>query len=455
MILLFLMSDLAFMLDPTKKKPYIKWYTSLCGSTLCPASSEDTSKRSPPLPHQIDVSDSTPRVPSRRLGRGFCPGLVGVSGVAHAPWRLLHSTTRSRPFLLFLALLVFFSFFLLTATGPRRARFHSLVEETNQVRNVYFCPFHSIVSNYLYYTVRTYCQIVDNLKQNFEDEDEEDKDPLSDVDEKYLEELGLLQSSDPFLWPDSPWRRAGNASEPVVLSAVHGGRVGEAVHFLRNSQLLQPELKVLLYDLGLSAHETKLLETYCNDSTSCILRKFDGSVYPGHVRNAKTGAFRPVLIQSTLRDAGCVLWMDLEQRFADEAGAGAAALAPYLERARSNGVLTWAMDDNVPTSSRTHPKMFSKLGVRSDGAELENYNFQHMVDLRALLVYNTGEVRDRLMSPWVRCALSEDCLEPLGAQSSGCRFDKKPQYRYSGCHGYEVSALNVVLGQMFNFEETK
>ncbi len=194
---------------------------------------------------------------------------------------------------------------------------------------------------------------------------------------------------------------------------------------------------------------------FCNTIYSffhSLLRKFEASGYPGHVRNTKTGAFRPILIQRTLRDAGSVLWMDIGERFT---AAGKEAIEPYLERARQSGVLTWAMDDQIPTSSRTHPKMFAKLGVHSDGSDLENYNFQHMVSLRTLLAYNTQQVRDDLMSPWVRCALSEDCLEPLGAQSSGCRFDKKPQYRYSGCHGYEVAALNVILGQMFRFDETR
>lgn len=39
-----------------------------------------------------------------------------------------------------------------------------------------------------------------------------------------------------------------------------------------------------------------------------------------------------------------------------------------------------------------------------------------------------------------------------GAQSGGCRFDKKPYYRYSGCHSYDVSALNIVLGLHFKFD---
>ena len=41
-----------------------------------------------------------------------------------------------------------------------------------------------------------------------------------------------------------------------------------------------------------------------------------------------------------------------------------------------------------------------------------------------------------------------------GAQSAGCRFNKKPQYRYSGCHAYDTAALNIVLGLYFNFDDT-
>lgn len=50
------------------------------------------------------------------------------------------------------------------------------------------------------------------------------------------------------------------------------------------------------------------------------------------------------------------------------------------------------------------------------------------------------------MLPWVKCILHAYCISPPGAQSSGCRFDKKPLFRYSGCHAYDSAALNVVLG---------
>lgn len=42
-----------------------------------------------------------------------------------------------------------------------------------------------------------------------------------------------------------------------------------------------------------------------------------------------------------------------------------------------------------------------------------------------------------------------------GAQSDGCRFNKKPLFRYSGCHAYDVSAFNIVLGLTWNYDQTK
>lgn len=269
-----------------------------------------------------------------------------------------------------------------------------------------------------------------NLKKNFEPE----KSILS-VSDDYLEPLGLLASQEPNV--------SLKACEPVIVSAVTNGREGEAVNFVRNTQYILPNLTVILYDLGLTRNERDLLSHYCN-SSMCLIRDFEFGKFPGHVSNLKIHAFRPLIIQETLKDAGCVLWLSIDQRLTQS------DLGPYLQKARESGVLAWPHPDKqIPTSSRTHPKMFSRLGIK----DLEEFNFQHMVDLKALLLYNLEETHVKLMGPWVRCALIDDCIEPLGAQSTGCRFDKKPQYRYSGCHAYDVSALNIILGQMFGFNE--
>ncbi len=334
-----------------------------CPPLLSPRSSSATSSSAAaedaPAPGGVGTGAKILGIGGRRSGRGaggngagVVGAIIGGSGRGGSPLcccccpprslSTLAAMLRNRLFVLFLLLLVFFSsLFLLTSNGPQRARFHSLVAETHH-------------------------QIVDNLKRNFEEEEPE-KEPLEEVDDKYLAELGLatsgavvvaaaassggekpavtVKAAPPQFWPDSPWRKIGNASEPVILSAVQNGHAGEAVHFVRNAQLLLPNLTVILYDLGMGGHEVKLVEKYCNTS-SCLLKTFEASKFPGHVRNSKYSAFRPVLIQHTLKDAGCVLWMDVDQRFTTE------DLSPFLAEAQKSGVLTWPLEDKVRDETR-------------------------------------------------------------------------------------------------------
>lgn len=135
-------------------------------------------------------------------------------------------------------------------------------------------------------------------------------------------------------------------------------------------------------------------------------------------------------------DLSLVLWgQESALRFKE---AVAAAAGP--------SVYSWTLEQ--PTSALTHPGMFPFFQT-----EKEDFFFHRMVDPSCIMLFNSMRVHERLMLPWIRCALLSDCISPIGAQSSGCRFDKKPLYRYSGCHFYDMSALNVVLGLMFDFDD--
>ena len=57
------------------------------------------------------------------------------------------------------------------------------------------------------------------------------------------------------------------------------------------------------------------------------------------------------------------------------------------------------------------------------------------------------------MLPWVKCALLEECINPPGAQNSGCH-PRRPYFLYNGCHRYDMSSLNILLGQAFGMETT-
>jgi len=37
---------------------------------------------------------------------------------------------------------------------------------------------------------------------------------------------------------------------------------------------------------------------------------------------------------------------------------------------------------------------------------------------------------------------------------NGCDLTRRPRYRYSGCHRYDSSAFNVILGQMFYYDDS-
>lgn len=82
----------------------------------------------------------------------------------------------------------------------------------------------------------------------------------------------------------------------------------------------------------------------------------------------------------------------------------------------------------------------------------ENYYFHRAIKTSHLIIYNTDFVQTQIMLPWVKCALVEECISPTGSQNSGYCNQYKPRYLYTGCHHYEQSALNVILGKAFSFE---
>lgn len=169
--------------------------------------------------------------------------------------------------------------------------------------------------------------------------------------------------------------------------------------------------------------------------------EFDLSIYPSHVRDESIYAFRPLIIQHALSVAGGVVFAERWRRWA---GSAAELSAAWAQAARA-GVVAWAR--RAAVTSLTHPRMFSYLRARRD-----DFLFVPAVDVSRLML-SAGAAP--LLRAWVRCALTEDCIMPLGAQLAGCRFDKKPQYRYSGCHAQDASALSILLGLRFGLDEAR
>ncbi|KAG8281216.1 hypothetical protein J6590_063416 [Homalodisca vitripennis] len=199
-------------------------------------------------------------------------------------------------------------------------------------------------------------------------------------------------------------------------------------------------------EANLSKIEESQILTYCNTSR-CAVVDFYLSDFPSHVSDHKIHAFRPIIIQDALNHAGAVLFMENNLRLTT------GNIQPLVDKAKGSadqagsGIICWATRQAV--TLLTHPAMFHYFHTTDEG-----FKFLPMVEASRLLIFNTPEVHTDIMLPWIQCSLTHDCILPIGAQSNGCRFDKKPQYRYSGCHSHDSSALNIVLGLKFEFDDT-
>ena len=290
---------------------------------------------------------------------------------------------------------------------------------------------------------------------------EELSSPSLVADPTHLSSLGLEGPGLPVLYPEGPWLAQGRATDPCLVTGVEPGQGELGLGLVKSAHHFLPATSLLVFDLGLAKYDRDRLEKHCN-STTCSLHTFDFAPWPSHLRALHLRAYRPLIIQTVLRDVGSVVWLDPDHRLTTS------NLSQWLEAARIEGVVVWQQGEATATTALTHPRMFEFF----PGVKYEEYAFQHMASASVVVLVYTQATHSKLMLPWLRCALTESCINPIGAQDSGCRsensvlfacfhltifarFDKKPQYRYSGCHRYDVSALNLVLGSMFHFSEDR
>ncbi|XP_050314901.1 uncharacterized protein LOC126749241 [Anthonomus grandis grandis] len=280
--------------------------------------------------------------------------------------------------------------------------------------------------------------------QNFKDNLRDAESKTLVTDQKLLDVLGFSEE-DPRLYPKDVWK---NTSMPVIVTYVLEGQESQAVGLVSNVPRVLHNNTILVYNLGLSDGGLKTLQNYCN-SSRCQVITVDLYDFPSHVQDEVLHAYRPIVIQDALSRTGAILFMECSYRILPNV-THKMIMDLFENRALPQGFLTFPLKTKNPVTSLTHKKMFEYF--RTDA---ENFQFLQMVSADVLFIINIKEIHQEIMLPWVQCALTQDCIFPIGAQSAGCKFDKKPSYRYSGCHYYDASALNIVLGLKYRFISNK
>ncbi|XP_020717084.1 uncharacterized protein LOC101460763 isoform X2 [Ceratitis capitata] len=235
----------------------------------------------------------------------------------------------------------------------------------------------------------------------------------------------------------------GTKSNFSIVTYVLDGQAPLAILLAQNVAAKFPEDHLLIYDLGLSEDESRGLTAYCNIS-KCSVINYDLSVFPSHCLDHRMHAYRPIVIKDALTRSKSILFTENYIRFRG----GNHELQKLRSKALVSGVLSWSTATAV--STRTHPKMFDYFQTDAD-----DFIFLRMIDLDVTLFLDSPFVENNIMLPWLKCVLTLECIDPIGAQWNGCKYNKKPQYRYSGCHAYDVSAFNIVLGLTWHLDASK
>ncbi|XP_062594312.1 uncharacterized protein LOC134255794 isoform X1 [Saccostrea cucullata] len=230
-------------------------------------------------------------------------------------------------------------------------------------------------------------------------------------------------------------------NKPVIAIPALPKSLDKVIALVKSAGKFLPDVPVIIYDLGLSYQKHLKLTVHCNKTSSCTVKTFEFEKYPSHLRDLSIPSYRPVLLQEILNDNGTVIWVE-PSGYSFISG----DIRPLLKKAQENGIVAWTSKD--PVSTITYDKMYKYFKASAD-----QYYFLETAQANPLILHNTEKLHSKVMLPWVKCALSSDCLNPVGASNTGCT-DRKPLYLYRGCHKYDVAALNIILGQVFQYDES-
>lgn len=181
-----------------------------------------------------------------------------------------------------------------------------------------------------------------------------------------------------------------------------------------NSTLDGMNARIIVYDLGMTRKQRKIMTKLQNDGFFDELRVFKFSSYPSFwnitVARGEYG-WKPAIIAEVSEDyPGIITWLD----------AGTLATRRYFEKLdfllkKSNGFLSPRSSGNM--KNWTHPGVYEYYDddpLRYE--DLPNCN-------GAVVAFDTTKVQN-IIDEWYSCALNKDCIAPPGSSRANHRQDQ-------------------------------
>ena len=228
----------------------------------------------------------------------------------------------------------------------------------------------------------------------------------------------------------------------VSLTATSNNHFHEIQGMLATTNRCLPHNKIIVYDLGLNDSQRKHISSFANVE----LRRFpyDDYSHLPHVKKLHTYAWKPIIIKLVSQEYDVIMYGDASLRF----------------RANRNCV------ENMKTAL-AHLFKFPLLNVQAQFHRAIEFTHDGMIqylhypksrkdiaDVGTLeasgwLMWTTDLLKDKVLEPWLDCALHQECIAPEGHKIWPCDFTSRHDGHYVGCHRYDQSAINLILLREF------
>ena len=219
----------------------------------------------------------------------------------------------------------------------------------------------------------------------------------------------------------------------IVLTAMSDNHFRESLDFLSSVQIHLPFTPIIAYDLGLNTNNRKSLASFCN----VYVKTFKFDKYPEYVRDLKTYAWKPIIINQTLpKDYEIILWCDTSCRLHGPIG-------PKLHYLVHQPIIPGPQGGH-PFITALHNGMMHYLQMKHSRKHYGSIGICLQVD--GILWFNE-DLREHLLKPWLDCAMHKECIAPDGAKAHPCNQTllHGHQGKYADCHRFDQAAYNAIL----------
>ena len=225
----------------------------------------------------------------------------------------------------------------------------------------------------------------------------------------------------------------------VIATAFSGNHFEEGKGMIGSVQRCLPDKKIVVYDLGLNWSQRRELNSYCNVE----LRLFPFDNYEPFMKDLGYFSWKVVIAKILSQEYNVIMYGDSSLRM----------ISCDINKAVAH-LFKFPFLDSRPlryhTIEFTHDGMIQYLGYPPSRKFMAKVK---TVQAGCWLMWANSIMQEKLIEPWLDCALHVECIGPKGARHHPCNLtDMNHDGRYVGCHRYDQSALNLILTREFGLD---